>query len=75
MDTKQTKYAVQLITVDESAWPTVGTAYVNKDSSINIYLNPGVGIGGGQKLHLRPWRKKKTDSVPSDTSTTTEQIA
>jgi hypothetical protein len=37
-------------------WPYVGTAYVNKNASLNLYLNPGVSLMGGQKLHLRPAR-------------------
>ena len=54
----ETKFKVQLIT-EGTTWPYVGNAYLNKNGSINIYLDAGVTLTGGQKLHLRPARKSE----------------
>jgi hypothetical protein len=55
----QKKFTVQLIT-EEGLWPYVGTAYMNKNASLNLYLDAGVSLMGGQKLHLRPARPQNT---------------
>ena len=51
------KFKVQLI-MQEGKWPYVGNAYVNRNATINVYLDEGVTLSGGQKLHLRPARGK-----------------
>ena len=44
----------------------MGNGYVNKDGSINVYLDEGVTLTGGQKLRLRPAREQPSDEAPSD---------
>jgi hypothetical protein len=51
------KWKVQRIT-DAGKWPYIGDAYVNKDGSINVYLDEGVAVSGGEKLHIKPAREK-----------------
>lgn len=52
------KFKVQLITDGEARWPYVGNAYENKDGSLNVYLDEGVKLAGGQKLRVRPAKPK-----------------
>jgi hypothetical protein len=52
------KFKVQLIITNGGKWPYVGNAYVNRNGTINVYLDQGVTLSGGQKLHLRPAREK-----------------
>jgi hypothetical protein len=33
--------------------------FLNRDGSLNIYLDKGVTRSGGQKLHVRPARKQR----------------
>lgn len=56
--TKTTKrFKVQLITEGEGRWPYVGNGYLNKDGSINLYLDEGVTLTGGMKLRVREARR------------------
>jgi hypothetical protein len=58
------KFKVQLIITNGGKWPYVGNAYVNRNGTINVYLDEGVTLSGGQKLHLRPARGKA--EAPTD---------
>jgi hypothetical protein len=51
-------YNVQLIT-ENGQWPYVGKAYVNKNGSFNVYLDPGKTIPPGAKLCIRERRQRK----------------
>jgi hypothetical protein len=76
MDKKTTssrKYNVQLIS-DGERWPFVGRAYLNHNGSINVYLDDGVTLTGGQKLYLKYAADKaekpaKTESANAEGAT------
>ncbi len=56
-------FKVQLIT-SEGKWPYVGNARLGRNGSLNVYLDQGVTITGGQKLYIRPAREQpETDPV------------
>jgi hypothetical protein len=52
-----TKFTVQLITDGEAKWPYVGGAVVNKNGSINLYLDEGKPVPAGARLYLAQPRK------------------
>lgn len=55
-------FKLQLITPN-GKWPYIGNAYLNRDGSFSIYLDAGVTVTGGQKLHLRAARAKPDEMV------------
>ena len=63
------KFKVQLILASNGKWPYVGNAYVNRDGTINVYLDPGVTLSEGQKLHLRAARGKTEAQVTTPKAT------
>ena len=62
------KFKVQLIITNGGKWPYVGNAYVNRNGTINVYLDQGVTLSGGQKLHLRPARGKAETAETVETA-------
>src|SRR5262249_21370615 len=54
---KPLRFNVSLIT-DEGKWPSVGTAYGNRDGSFNLYLRENVTLSGPAKLQMRVVRPK-----------------
>jgi hypothetical protein len=53
-----TKLNVQLITEGSGKWPYVGRAVVNKNGSINLYLDPKKTVPTGARLYLSESRKQ-----------------
>lgn len=53
-----TKLSAQLISEDTESWKYIGNAFVNRNGSINLYLDDDVVIPKGAKIHLRVPRAK-----------------
>jgi hypothetical protein len=51
---------------DGERWPFVGRAYLNHNGSINVYLDEGVTLTGGQKLYLKHAVDKAAKAAKSE---------
>jgi hypothetical protein len=65
MDTKRKKVVSPIEKDGKTYWRPIGSAFVNKDNSINVYLD-SVPLNWDGKLQVRDWDERQPrDAAPT----------